>query len=286
MDNRACVNYLIKRFPKYSIEVIKEKKSVLVIKALSNNKAYIIKCYLNRITQTYREININNFLFDIDYNCAKITDVLEYENYIFIVFEFVIGKSLAEYVYRDDFISKIRLLCKHISKLHSIENFDCLFKYQIQVETYIKEKIKKCEVILNKYKIHEYQNIILYLKRNFKKIDQTRPSILHGDLQFYNVLIKNNDNKSLCIIDFEHSFICDYRIDLARLFIGIPDDIQEIIMIYYEKYSGRKIEQLIYFLVLESFYNILVFKVVSYGSDLDNYVKMCNENFNAYIMKT
>ncbi|MHA1912687.1 MAG: phosphotransferase family protein [Candidatus Kariarchaeaceae archaeon] len=105
--------------------------------------------------------------------------------------------------------------------------------------------------------LNELKELIKWLEEN--KVPTIELSLIHGDFHVENILVKKKGE--FIIIDWSNISLKDYRLDLAFAIStfnsATPIDIKPVLTELYQQISGKKVEEIEYFMILASIFNIM-----------------------------
>ncbi|MHA2235674.1 MAG: phosphotransferase family protein [Candidatus Thorarchaeota archaeon] len=145
--------------------------------------------------------------------------------------------------------------------IHSLDwkgNFDFLDHFNItkKPEEYFMTKLSRVKRIINEHEIDTLFPVIDWMEVN--QVEQVNPCLLHGDYHGMNILVRGESD--FVTIDWSNAHIGDFRSDIGFTVLALNSmgvDLTEHIVSLYESISGVKVNNLDYFIVLSSFWNLL-----------------------------
>ncbi|WP_455464816.1 phosphotransferase family protein [Candidatus Hodarchaeum mangrovi] len=110
--------------------------------------------------------------------------------------------------------------------------------------------------MVKKFRIIELEPLIMWLEKHKQKCEEI--VLLHGDYHMNNVIV--TPEKNLVLIDWADIKLGDFRHDLAFAIVTTSStgkDVTKQFVNQYQSLTGKKVENLDYFLILSSLNNIL-----------------------------
>ena len=182
----------------------------------SNQTRYAIKVYDN-IKHANAMTNIHTYVNEIGLNAPKIITnnlgekITKHKDRYIVCYSFVEGVKLKDINLSDEIISNI---ANYLRALHSINSN----RFNVEAIPY--------------------------------SIDANRQSILHFDITKHNIFINQEDNNTICFIDFDDAkfgpSVCDVAIAITNLFISKAKGADKVGMeLFIRKYYGddRKLKE-------------------------------------------
>jgi aminoglycoside 3'-phosphotransferase-2 len=183
----------------------------------------------------------------------------------YLIMEKIPGMILSDYLLQKmaevDYIEYFRLFIQEMVNIHNVDwkNMFPQVKSQDLNENpyfYVNKVIKFPQEMINKYNISDLKPIIEWLEQNKEKSEYV--SMLHGDFHFNNVIL--TPEKKLVVIDWADIRLGDFRHDLAFSIVATSSvgiEVSDIFANLYETFSGRKVRNIEYFMILSMLHNLL-----------------------------
>jgi aminoglycoside phosphotransferase (APT) family kinase protein len=184
----------------------------------------------------------------------------------YMVMERIEGQTLDKYLFSSDDETSPIYIHKFIQELVNIHSFDWKNNEIIQnkyiqkdLHTKILLQIETVRRIVDDHEIDEFYPLLDWLKANIRKIENPELVLIHGDYHPQNCIV--DVDGSLVIIDWSNLQIHDYRVDLGFLLVMLNSfaqrDYKQLLLVQYEKLSGRMVKSIDYFMVLSNLFNLL-----------------------------
>ena len=182
----------------------------------------------------------------------------------YLIMERITGKTLGETLQERAGSSGVEDLLqafmRSLAGIHALdwqEGFGFLNRQDIanHPDLFYEHEFKYVKMRVNDHGITELKQVIDWLDENRIAIDNL--CLLHSDYHPMNILVTPTDE--FVIIDWSNTKIGDYRYDLAFAVMGLKSmgfNTDHLVPIY-ESYAKKKVENLEYFAVLASLWNLL-----------------------------
>ncbi|MCG3219500.1 MAG: phosphotransferase [Candidatus Heimdallarchaeota archaeon] len=131
----------------------------------------------------------------------------------------------------------------------------------------------------NEPELKELKQVISWLEEN--KVPTSELNLIHGDFHANNILVNQKDE--FVVIDWSNINVNDYRLDLAFAICAFnsaaPMDFKPILTQLYQQISGKKVEEIEYFMVLASLGNLTRIYSTIVNFDIANENEMSKNAF-------
>ena len=177
------------------------------------------------------------------------------------------GRGLSEVLAQtpDQFEECVNKYIHAMTTIHSIDPalFPQIPTLDIQKNPYavIDQSLQGLKSRIKKYPedLTELSLIVDWLDDNKTKNPCEELVVIHGDFHPYNIVI--DENQTVQILDWTGINISDFRTDLSfatgAISAGLGKNLTPIFTSKYEELTGRKVENLEYFMILSSAWNLL-----------------------------
>ena len=220
----------------------------------------------NRKEKTEWEYKVLTALFNAGYPVPK-THIIELNEEVlekpFIIMDRIKGEDMGKLFLaaveendQETILSIIKLLCKLFVKLHNIEwqalpleikDVGALNPYY-----FIDRKILVYGKMINQSEFHELQPILDWLIERKNDAYSKKISVIHRDFHPHNIIV--TEEREAFVVDWPSCSIGDYREDLGwsllLTYAYTNKEIRDMILEYYEKEKGSKVENIDYFEIL------------------------------------
>lgn len=187
-------------------------------------------------------------------------------NKYYFVMERIEGQTLDKLLFSSDDDKSPIYIHKFIQELVNIHNFDweeteIISKKYIQkdVQTKILMQIETVRKIVDDHEIDEFYPLLDWLKSHARKVSDHKLVVIHGDYHPQNAIVR--EDESLVVIDWSNLQIHDFRVDLGFLLVMLNSfaqrDYKQLLLVNYEKLSGRMVRSIDYFMILSNLFNLL-----------------------------
>ncbi|MHA1447605.1 MAG: phosphotransferase family protein, partial [Candidatus Heimdallarchaeaceae archaeon] len=244
------------------------------ISFLNHSKKYIQRIYgRNASNETAEsEYNVQKTLFENNVNVpetylVKLTPNTREKPYF--IMEKIEGTRLDLVFFKnpEKLEQLIEMLLLELYKIHTIDPklFPQISSPDIQKNPFapIEHTLFRRKYFFDKYpnELSELKPVIDWLENNKTKNPCKELVIIHGDYHSQNIMVQ--DDSELRILDWSNISIRDFREDLGfttvGLCIGAKENLEYKIADSYEQISGTKVDNLGYFMILASIFNLIRF---------------------------
>jgi aminoglycoside phosphotransferase (APT) family kinase protein len=183
----------------------------------------------------------------------------------YIVMERIDGSLLSDELQKSKstprFGQLLETSVRDLIAIHSLDwkrSFRFLDHFDIteRPEEYFSTKLSRAKHIILEHEINLLSPVIDWLEVN--QIEQVRPCLLHGDYHGMNIIVRGESD--FVTIDWSNAHIGDLRSDIAFTALGLnsmgSEQLEHFVSLY-ESISGVTVDNLDYFMVLSSFWNLL-----------------------------
>lgn len=175
----------------------------------------------------------------------------------FIVMDKILGPTMADLIYplnEEDTQDQLTKMAIVFSQLHRIPPETIFPIIEGMQENYLTVQLEKMDATIKKYQIEEFEPLYAILQNGLLDVEQAHLTIIHNDYHPQNILVQE-DSGMYFTIDWSFAEVGDFRLDLAWtiFLIGtiVGTQYRAGFLKSYEKESGIKIRQLVYFETLK-----------------------------------
>jgi aminoglycoside phosphotransferase (APT) family kinase protein len=182
-----------------------------------------------------------------------------------LIMERIDGLLFADELYASRFTSRfnelLEMFVRNLVAIHSVdwtEGLTFLDRFDIaeNPHLFITNELAAPKRIINEHRMGDLLPVIDWIESN--EVSLGIPVLLHADYHGMNNLLKGPD--TLVTIDWANARLGDCRFDLAFAVTFLSSmglDVRARVVAQYESFSGKKIRNLQYFMVLASLWNLL-----------------------------
>ncbi len=243
----------------YGFDILSEKKRIPLI----------LRIYRPQYSSSAsREFEVMLKLYKAGISVPKpyiINEESEVAGSSYIIMERIEGRNLSEALLESQGTPRFHVLLEsfaknlvEINQLDWKKDFGFLSGYYIEENhhLFVSHQLSHPKRIIDEHDIEMLVPVINWLEENQPVMGE--PCLLHSDYHAMNVLVRDDD--SLVTIDWANVKLGDYRYDLGFAVLVLNSMIPGLsneILDAYQRISGKQVDNLEYFTVLSSIWNLL-----------------------------